>query len=330
MTIPPSTSMSRRTLLSRRTVLTSCLRVLFLGTLPSRVWADRPIREMLAGHPARALLRSQTHYRVHATILLLGIPILRREDAGAASVSVESGETLAGRVVALQLAAGSRPERAAGLNRFGAIREVAIENEGVLEQAAYAGFMTSSPEKDLDQARKALHSGSSATSALGCSYATGTSLRAGTEATLKRLLLPAGKRWADSAEILSSGEVEGAGVTQTASEPSGPYSGLLYAVKRALADPALQTRADFAHNGEIHRLTTRKAPASMACGIWDKSGKKDSEFTVWPHPSDAHALPMRIDFRAKAYLRLTFEAQPAESGAGQPPELPWMLSEQSE
>src|SRR5215831_11921614 len=63
---------------------------------------------------------------------------------------VEIGDSAVG----LRFAAGSWPERARGLNRFGVLEETVIERGGVRE-IAFAGLITRSMEKTLEQARHA-------------------------------------------------------------------------------------------------------------------------------------------------------------------------------
>jgi hypothetical protein len=58
--------------------------------------------------------------------------------------------------------------------------------------------------------------------------------------------------------------------------------------------------------------------------ILDRCGSKKSEFTIWIDPKDPSGLPTRIEFYARSYLRLTFEAQPSSEAET----LPWLLKEE--
>ena len=69
-------------------------------------------------------------YQATATILVLGLPIFKRKDVGSGCASVEFGCAGSQTVTALQFAAGSRPERARGLNRLGLMREAVVEQDG--------------------------------------------------------------------------------------------------------------------------------------------------------------------------------------------------------
>ena len=53
--------------------------------------------------------------------------------------------------------AGSFPKRAHNLNRLGVIHEVVLAANGRPQEAAYFGFMTSSPEDGVAESRRALN-----------------------------------------------------------------------------------------------------------------------------------------------------------------------------
>ena len=99
----------------------------------------------------------QRRYRASATVTLLSIPVFSRADVGAGFTVIEDGAAGDTNTVAIQFGAGSSPETAHGLNRLGYIQEVVIDNRaGEIAECAYFAFMTSSQEKNLDQAKKAL------------------------------------------------------------------------------------------------------------------------------------------------------------------------------
>jgi hypothetical protein len=62
----------------------------------------------------------------------------------------------------------------------------------------------------------------------------------------------------------------------------------------------------------------------MMGAILDQSGAKRSEFMVRLDPADPSGIPTHIEFRAKSYLRLTFEAVAAGT---ETTSLPWLLKE---
>jgi hypothetical protein len=57
--------------------------------------------------------------------------------------------------------------------------------------------------------------------------------------------------------------------------------------------------------------------------ILDPSGEKVNEFSVWLDPGDPSGIPNRIEFHARSFLRLTFEAEPV-AGQAQAA-LPWLI-----
>ena len=82
---------------------------------------------------------------------MLSVPLLRKSGVGggAASWSEENGLRW------LEFRGYSLPERAAGLNRVGLIRELSRQ-EGERSESIYFGLMTSSPEESIGEAREAL------------------------------------------------------------------------------------------------------------------------------------------------------------------------------
>jgi len=104
---------------------------------------------------------SERRYRADAQVILLSIPVLHRNGVGdGAAIWRESIANDGARVRFLEFTGRSAPEHAAGLNRFGFIRELSRTVGGVSEESLYFGLMTSSPEENAAEARKALHSNS--------------------------------------------------------------------------------------------------------------------------------------------------------------------------
>ena len=92
-------------------------------------------------------------YTASATVMLFSIPLVSRASVGSGYAVTEE----AGRTISIQFGAGSYPESARGLNRVGFIQEAVVEEKpGVPSECAWLAFMTTSQEKNLDQAKKAL------------------------------------------------------------------------------------------------------------------------------------------------------------------------------
>lgn len=329
---------------SRRAALVSLWRAfVFFRFLPRAISAPKTgLRQLLGSHPARSVKRYHHFFRANATILILGVPIFKRDDVGAGSASVEIGAWRDQTVTALQFAAGSKPERARGLNRLGLMREVVIEQDQRLLNTSYVGFMTSSQEKSLDQGRRALNE---AQAEIPCTLGRGESGSGGTELSVQRFTVPGATRWTGAADILDALdnqlEHSDSPVTHEKGSLFGPTATFLHAVHRAILEDASSARRQFCHNGKLHELITHKerrspvtpgaveelrAAVRMTGAIRDQSGAGIAEFSVWFDPADPSGIPNRIEFRARSFLRLTFEVEPGFVEAQNA--LPWLLEQE--
>jgi hypothetical protein len=323
---------------SRRAALLTLWRAfVFFRFLPRNVLADEiGVRGLLGSHPAKSVQRYIRSYQATATILVLGVPIFKRKDVGSGCACVETGASGDQTVTALQFAAGSNPERARGLNRLGLMREAVIEQGARLLKTSYAGFMTSSPEKSLDQGRQAL---STAANEIPCALGSGESGLGRTELSVRRFTLPGATRWTDAADILNSREKDSLdGFSHRATSAVGPSATFLYAVRRAALEDVPGARRQFCHNGKLYTLITEKHRASTASSsevgdqrtavrmtgsIHDPSGAEVCQFSAWFDPADPSGIPNRIEFRARSFLRLTFESEPGVTEAQTT--LPWLI-----
>ena len=114
------------------------------------------VERLLKDHPQAVTAMQTRHYRADAAVMFLGMTILRRENVGGGSIQLEEANSEKSRRKGIIFRAGSLPERARGLNRLGYIQEVCIEENALLREAAYFGFMTSSPEESFADAKNAL------------------------------------------------------------------------------------------------------------------------------------------------------------------------------
>jgi hypothetical protein len=287
-----------------------------------------------AGAPSRALAsrapapptEQTVRYRAKATVLMLSMPVFSRDNVGGGYLRVAEREELAdARRIELEFAAGSLPERAAGLDRSGAFEETILEVSGQLAQANYFGFMTVSNEKSLEKARAALQ-----TKAVGFTAIRGRITEGRVWNRLARLSdLPAlpwsehralavqVRRKLDDAAVVEH-EMAGAGGERLVT--------FLYAVRAAMrsAGPASEHR--FVHNGEALLLRAQKradperGAAFVAKGLAQSaqvdqlvgqishpSGRLLSTFQLWFEPGLPGPLPLRFEFRARSFLRLAFE-----------------------
>lgn len=264
-----------------------------------------PIDLTLRGFaPARAFHR---HYRLDATILLLGAPIFTRRAAGGGYASVEISTREGARATALQFAAGSDPARAHGLNRFGILREALVER-GDLNEVSFAGLMTRSREASLDQGRKAL--ASSARNLEGV-VARGRSFGTTVQSWIESIDLAPDCNWSNVSATLSDALRRD---PQTPPRTCSPNSAItfLQAMRGAAMDREAMARRMFMHAGKFYWLETRRRSESaseLAGTIHDMTGARCAEFYTTYAPGDESGIPIRIDYRPRSFLRLTFEAE---------------------
>ena len=256
----------------------------------------------------------ERRYRVDATVLLLGVPLVSVQNIGGAYASVETASVAGGSAVALQFAAGSWPARAKDLNRFGILREAVVARPGEPLEMAFAGLMTDSHEQTFSEARTAFSTGRVAEAVVSRGYAHGSAMNT----CNYRVPLPTDRIWTDSPNVLCEATRQDphAAPRQT---NCGECATFLHAVRCAALDARGEHRQRFAHAGKLFQLETRrepKQPAVIHGVIRDADGARASDFRAVFAAGDESGLPMRVEFRARPFLRLTLECDP---DASQPP-----------
>ncbi len=270
------------------------------------------------GAGPRALLQGfrsdqafERRYRADAAVIFCGVTIFSRRDVGGAYASVELARTTepgsAGvPAIALRFAAGSDPARCAGLNRFGILEEAVIESEANPE-FAFSGLITDSKEADLEEAKKALHSSAHQQVTFARGRASHGSGRSWTEL----VSLPRPYGWKDAGELLATlaGE-EPKSPAREISAGTGPFLTPFLSTMRAgaLSEESL-VRRPFVHAGKLFTLQLKRREAGSFDGaIHGPAGAKLATFRVDYASGDRTGLPSRIEYRAKPYLKLVFEA----------------------
>lgn len=271
--------------------------------------------ERVVGEGPRSVAVSHLRqYRVRATITLLGVPLFSKDNVGGACAMFEQS---AGGVSVIQFVSGSWPERLKGFNRFGMVQEAVREESGSAAEGAYLSFMTSSAEKNLDQAKKSFLE-RSATQAI--SVAHGRTRPAGYAAALDHLAVPAQYTWIDCPRLTVEMKDRLSPVREaiTGAGRTSAYLPFLHAVRAAFAANLPASENVFVHNAKLYRLRTKvsKTPEGllMIARIAEPGTNQESEFRVWYDPADASGLPLRFEFRPKSFLHLVFEQDPAVSG----------------
>jgi hypothetical protein len=244
------------------------------------------------------------HYQASATVVICGIPIFTRQNVGAGYASAEIGQSGADTAVGLQFAAGSWPDRARGLNRFGILEEAVIERGGVRE-IAFAGLITRSMEKTLEQAKHALDNqgGKETDIVLTRGEARNGSLRGWTE----NLRIPGQPLWTRGVSVLN--ELLEHRPETTAKEANvATASTFLHSIRTAALHPGA-SNIRLTHAGKLYTLETRWTQARAMTGVLrDSDGARSSEFRAHYAADDPSGIPQKIEYSARSYLRLTFES----------------------
>ena len=275
---------------------------------------------------------TQRRYSVHATVTLLAVPLVSRSDVGSGYILIEQAEaTSAACTTAIQLGAGSWPEAARGLNRLGFIQEVVTERHPAQPlECSYFAFMTSSQEKSLDQAKKALDTQGDS---VPYAAAQGTGREGQFVSRLSRINFPSQLTWRDCPRLVDevraalSAEAPTQRIEKTlATDESAPAT-FLYAVRNAILDPSSATTGSLIYNGKEYQLRTTKEPDTAACAhfagrklireggrvmrlnaaLEEQATGRETPFKVWYEAGAEHLPPLRFEYQAKSFLRLTFE-----------------------
>jgi hypothetical protein len=226
---------------------------------------------------------------------------------------IRSGENTQ---VALQFAGGSWPDKAHGVNRLGFIQETVTEKStGEPVDARYFGFMTSSAEKSFDQAKQSF----SETGTKPVPYtATRGAARSGQfPSTIYRMFLPNSLTWSDCPRLIHDIR---ATVDRTDGVPQEPVryqspNTFLNSVRQALLNPAAKTEGSLVYNGKLFTLETEKqadgALTRLSGTLHETATDQKSTFRLWYEKDSESYLPVRIEYRAKSFLKLVFEKDPS-------------------
>jgi hypothetical protein len=256
-------------------------------------------------------------YRVHATITLLSVPLFSKENVGGACAMVEDSVSGSSRISSIQFSSGSWPERLKGFNRFGMAQEAVREDSGVAAESAYLSFMTSSAEKNLEQAKKSF---AERTALQPISVAHGRTRRSEYAAALDHLTVPAKSTWADCPRLMIEmrDRLSPLKESVTSLDQNSAYQPFLHTVRSAMTSGSATCESVFVHNAKLYRLRTRASAIPegvlLAGKIAESGTSQESEFKVWFDPHDPSGLPFRFEFRPKSFLHLVFERDPSVIG----------------
>ena len=273
-----------------------------------------PVDRLLKAHRDQGKRTLRRNYRANAYILFCGMTMFSRQDVGAgyavAEESVEGDIT----TIALQFAGGSRPEKARGINRLGFIQEVVVEkSSGDPLDAAYFGFMTSSTEKSFEQAKKSLdeQAGSIASYTATQGWADGGRF----SCSLYHLSLPSRLTFSNCAQLIEHVRASVAAGDPPSEkrdiETTGIPKTFLNSIREALLSRAIRTECELIYNGKQYYMTTTKnldgINMRLNGTLQERGTDRRTPFQLWFERDGKSFLPVRIEHRARPFLKLVFE-----------------------
>jgi hypothetical protein len=269
-------------------------------------------------------------YRVDATILLLSVPVLRRNGVGDARVALRQSSPAAegGAKLALEFAASSDPARAHGLDRMGWIREVVVEKSGAPQRSGVLGIMSDSNEQTAEEARTALRNDVNAERLVAIdAIHSGGEARA-TRSRVIRFRAPRGN-WTGGEGLpnLARESFQSSAAAwkdqQWPGREAAPAT-FLYALKRAMEAGGSRT-AEYIWNQNryamrLEREADAAASRELAAPVDRIRGELQNvtqnlrplRFQIWIDRESPIPMPLRVEFQPRSFLRLTLEARAME------------------
>jgi hypothetical protein len=258
-------------------------------------------------------------YRADATITVFGVTIFRRAGVGGAQASMEeTGEDGTLRRT-LFFAAGSDPRHAHGLNRLGWIREVVLGPAATPTESDYFGLLTSSPEESLERARNAVVDPPSGRSIF--SAVSGRNTAGHSRSAVTHFDFPASAIWSDHALIEQAQSTFRENVVwRETSWPKSPNQvppTFLLLLATLLKQRAHHAAGRYVYNEQEYllELDTQQPGRDRLLPVHGKIRNQrtgfETLFRIWLEEASDSIVPVRIEFQARSYLRLTFEAVPA-------------------
>lgn len=297
-----------------------------------------PLDRLVLDHSMEPGQAIQRRYRADAYIHLMAIPIFSRQDVGGGYAVVEQAISGDHSIIGLQFAGGSLPERTRGLNRVGLIQEAVVEQNRNPSEAAYFGFMVSSGEKSVDQARKSLQTDTAGSIPYSAAFGNGRTGRF--QCTVSHLSVPARFNWASFDQLNQAMRArvnEGTGAKHFDVSLDGASkvpNTFLYSMHRAILSGDTKSSSPIVYNGKKYVLATEKqadghmgqqlAARSVTHNpnaVWRLNGsttetstRQSTAFQVWYEKGDKGGLPLRIEFYPKSFLKLVFEQEAGNDG----------------
>ncbi len=270
-------------------------------------------------------------YRADAVVSLLSITVFSRAGVGSGFAGYREARRSGESIATMRFAGGSFPQRAHNLNRFGLIQEVVISKDGAPTEAAYFGFMTSSPEEGLSDAKRAMDANAGTAQYVAAEgHLTANRFRA----TQNRFFFPARFTWADRNSMMQevrSRFQAGERVVRDSALDGGKWPNtLMHLMAAAIREHPDHLDADYVYNAKqfhlrLDKSADPKAGAAFAAKgltkrpadvvqfrgvIKDYKTAKLTKFRIWTEEGTPTLLPLRIELQARSFLALSFEFDP--------------------
>jgi hypothetical protein len=219
----------------------------------------------------------------------------------------------------LFFAAGSDPRHAHGLNRLGWIREVVQGPASAPSESAYFGVLSSSPEESLEHARKAVVDPPSGR--LIFSAVSGRNTAGHSRSAVTHFDFPSESSWSDRTLIERAQATFHDNVawreTSWPKSPDQTPPTFLLLLATLLKQRTGRHAGRYVYNEQeyVLELDAQQPGRDRLLPIHGKirnlRTRYETLFRVWMDEVSDSVVPVRIEFQARSYLRLTFEAVPA-------------------
>ncbi len=296
------------------------------------------IDRLLSENPVPRWTSFRRGYRADATLSVLGVPVFSRQDVGSGFVVLREAWQGDRKVVWLQFAGKSRPDRAHGVNDCGSIEEAIVEHSSTPVEAAYFAFITGAPDDVLEDARQRGNQAPGADVACTAYTAVDGLHHAGEARNNRASVVVPDHTGTDCDELIRqvrTGFYMGRDLLERRL-CLGPEAGrtvpstVLYAVANAARAKTERFDCPFVYNARPYHLYTEKSRDERAAALFlakhlttrpervvrisgqvCERNRTVSSFKLWMEEGAVPALPLRIEFQPRPYLRVSLEFDPA-------------------
>jgi hypothetical protein len=274
----------------------------------------------------------QRRYKATAYVSFLSVPLFSFAGVGFGFAGTD--EQAADQTLSLRFLSGSTPERAHGLNRFGFIQENIQQKDRATVSSDYFGLMTANKEESLADAKAALEV--KAGNQVPFIAARAFIDQEKTSYSVRRMLLPSSYRGSNADQLLQQVQAEFALPQKDQIEKTELLNGqatgtFLSCLRQAILSAAQTYRSRIVFNGKTFQFQADKRPDAKTGADLRKLGLTSSpamitllngalrnektnevtNFRLWFEQGSANFLPLRFEYKAKSYLRLVFDEEPA-------------------